>query len=81
VSDVTYGTATMALNGKNDAVEFKTATFKYSTSLVESQSVITARSIDGYVMGVRFFCQTPAFSENLNKDLVSKLSLNMTEQQ
>ena len=80
VSEIQYGTANVATSDKTKAVEFKTITFKYSTDLSEARSTVTARSIDGYVMGVRFFCQTPAFSDTLNQGIITNLSISIGEQ-
>jgi hypothetical protein len=81
VSGVTYGTTVLKVQGKSDTVEFKTVAFQYANDLSEAKSIITARSVDGYVMGVRFFCQTPAFSETLNTAIINELTLTLANAQ
>lgn len=79
ISETKEGTTQLSVTGSDSTIEFKTNAFKYSTDLAEYRSIITVRSIDGYIMGVRFFCQTPAFSDNLNNEVVDALTITLPE--
>lgn len=81
VSDVSYGTAAIAITGQDKKLEFKTTTFTYATGLTEYKSIVTARQVDGYVLGVRFNCPIPVFSPTPNQQILDQTKVNLDIQE
>lgn len=77
VSEITYGQTTMAIANSNKRLEFKTAAFEYADQTFDI--IVTARRIDGYLLGIRFYCPRAAFSVDLNQQLLDKLTINLKE--
>ena len=76
-SEITYGTTNVAVTDSSKKLEFKTATFEYADQMFDI--IVSARRIDGYLIGMRFYCPRGAFSTDLNQKLLDKLSVTLKE--
>lgn len=77
VLDVTYGTTAIAIAGSQKKLEFKTANLTYETSIATYRLAVTGRVIDGYVLGLNFYCQRDAFSSDLNDAAIGGVVVNL----
>lgn len=77
VADVVDGTQPMAVKGSTKKLEFKTSAYTVSTQLSEQKVIMSVRQANGYTLGLRFYCPTPAFSADLNTQILDQISINL----
>lgn len=81
VEDISYGQAAMAVKDQSKKLEMKTSQYTQTTLYTSLKVIVTVRTMDGFTTGTRFYCPESAFSQNLNNELLEKLSINMELEQ
>lgn len=80
VIDEKKGSVTLKVADSADTIEFEQAALIYKMNVVQFKVITTARSIDGYIVAMRFYCPIQSFSPTLNQQALDTMTIKLPKE-